>query len=42
MQTRRRTLQQGASVAALLAGTGLFPTYALALNAPAFKAKKFK
>ena len=30
MQTRRETLQQGAAVAALLAGTGLFPEFAFA------------
>ena len=39
MQTRRKTLQQGAVVAGLLAGTGLFPQYALAFNAKAFDAK---
>ncbi|MBT9505410.1 thiosulfate oxidation carrier protein SoxY [Rhodoferax sp.] len=39
MQTRRKTLKQSALVAGLLAGTGLFPQYALAFNAPAFEAK---
>lgn len=39
MQTRRKTLKQSAAVAGLLAGTGLFPKYALAFNAPAFDAK---
>ncbi len=39
MQSRRETLKQGAVVAGLLAGTGLFPRYALAINAPAFEAK---
>jgi sulfur-oxidizing protein SoxY len=39
MQTRRKTLQQGAVVAGLLAGTGLFPQYALAFNTKAFDAK---
>lgn len=39
MQTRRKTLQQGAIVAGLLAGTGLFPQYALAFNVKAFDAK---
>lgn len=39
MQSRRKTLQQSAVVAGLLAGTGLFPSYALAFNAPAFDAK---
>ena len=39
MQTRRHTLKQGALVAGLLAGTGLFPQYALAFNKAAFDAK---
>jgi sulfur-oxidizing protein SoxY len=39
MQTRRKTLKQSAALAGLLAGTGLFPQYALAFNAPAFEAK---
>ena len=39
MQTRRKTLTQGAAVASLLAGTGLFPQLAHAFNAPAFDAK---
>lgn len=39
MQTRRKTLKQSALVAGLLAGTGLFPQYALAFNATAFEAK---
>lgn len=39
MQSRRETLKQGAVVAGLLAGTGLFPLYALAFNSPAFEAK---
>ena len=39
MQTRRKTLQHSAAVAALLATTGLFPNYALAFNAKAFDAK---
>jgi sulfur-oxidizing protein SoxY len=39
MQSRRKTLKQSAVVAGLLAGTGLFPRYALAFNAPAFDAK---
>lgn len=39
MQTRRKTLQQGAVVAGLLASTGLFPQYALAFNKTAFDAK---
>jgi len=39
MQTRRKTLKQSAVLAGLLAGTGLFPQYALAFNAPAFEAK---
>jgi sulfur-oxidizing protein SoxY len=39
MQTRRQTLKQSAAVAGLLAGTGLFPQYALAFNKAAFDAK---
>lgn len=39
MQTRRKTLQQSAVVAGLLAGTGLFPQYAFAFNKSAFDAK---
>jgi sulfur-oxidizing protein SoxY len=40
MQTRRKTLQQGAVVASLLAGTGLFPQFAFAaVNKAAFDAK---
>lgn len=40
MQTRRQNLQQSAIVAGLLAGTGLFPQYALAaFNKAAFDAK---
>jgi sulfur-oxidizing protein SoxY len=42
MQTRRDTLAQGALVMGLLAATGLFPSYALALgryNQQAFGAK---
>ena len=39
MQTRRQTLKQSAVVAGLLAGTGLFPQYALAVNKAAFDAK---
>ena len=39
MQTRRKTLKQSAVLAGLLAGTGMFPHYALAFNAPAFDAK---
>ena len=39
MQSRRQTLKQGAVVAGLLAGTGLFPQYALAFNKAAFEAK---
>ncbi len=38
-QTRRQTLKQGAVVAGLLAGTGLFPQYALAFTKAAFDAK---
>ena len=39
MQTRRKTLQHSATVAALLAATGMFPGMALAFNAKAFEAK---
>jgi sulfur-oxidizing protein SoxY len=39
MQSRRETLKQSAVLASLLAGTGLFPTYALAFNTAAFDAK---
>ena len=39
MQNRRETLKHSALVAGLLAGTGLFPPYALPFNAPAFEAK---
>ena len=39
MQTRRETLKQSAVVAGLLAGTGLFPQYALAYQKAAFEAK---
>lgn len=39
MQTRRQTLKQSAVVAGLLAGTGLFPQFALAFNKEAFSAK---
>ncbi len=39
MQTRRKTIQHSAALAGLLAGTGLFPQYALAFNAAAFDAK---
>jgi sulfur-oxidizing protein SoxY len=39
MQTRRETLKQSAVVAGLLAGTGLFPQYALAYEKVAFEAK---
>jgi len=39
MQTRRKTLKQSAVLVGLLAGTGLFPHYALAFNASAFEAK---
>lgn len=39
MQTRRKTLQQGAVVAGLLASTGLFPQHAFAFNKAAFDAK---
>jgi sulfur-oxidizing protein SoxY len=39
MQTRRETLKRAATVVGLLAGTGLFPQYALAYNKSAFEAK---
>ena len=39
MQTRRKTLQHSATVASLLAATGMFPGMALAFNAKAFEAK---
>ena len=39
MQTRRKTMKQSALLASLLAGTGLFPQYALAFNNAAFEAK---
>lgn len=40
MQTRRQTLKHGLAVVGLLAGTGLFPQYALAnYNVTAFSAK---
>ncbi len=40
MQTRRQALKHGLAVAGLLAGTGLFPKYALAdYNIAAFSAK---
>lgn len=39
MQTRRKTLKQGAVVAGLLASSGLFPQYAFAYNKVAFEAK---
>ena len=39
MQTRRKTLQHSATVAGLLAATGMFPGMALAFNAKAFEAK---
>lgn len=39
MQTRRKTLQQSALVAGLLAGTGLFPHMAWARNQAAFSSK---
>jgi sulfur-oxidizing protein SoxY len=37
--TRRETLKKSATVAGLLAATGLFPQYALAWNSVAFDAK---
>lgn len=39
MINRRDTLKQSATVAGLLATTGLFPQYAWAFNKPAFDAK---
>ena len=39
MPTRRKALQHSATVASLLAVTGLFPGVALAFNAKAFEAK---
>ncbi|MCY7307121.1 MAG: thiosulfate oxidation carrier protein SoxY [Rhodoferax sp.] len=39
MPTRRKALQHSATVASLLAVTGLFPRIALAFNAKAFEAK---
>lgn len=39
MQTRRKTLQQSAIVAGLLASAGLLPQSAFAFNAAAFEAK---
>ena len=39
MPTRRQTLKHSAVVVGLLAGTGLFPTYALAFTKGAFDAK---
>ena len=39
MTNRRDLLRQGATVAGLLAATGLFPRYALAWNQKAFDAK---
>ena len=39
MKSRRDILRQGATVAGLLAATGLFPRYALAWNKNAFDAK---
>lgn len=39
MTTRRDILRHGATVAGLLAATGLFPRYALAWNKAAFDAK---
>jgi len=39
MPTRRKALQHSATVASLLAVTGLFPGIALAFNAKAFEAK---
>ena len=42
MQTRRQTLKQSALVAGLLAGSGLFPQYAMAFNADAFAASSLE
>lgn len=39
MQTRREILKRSATVAGLLAATGLFPQYAFAFNKAAFDAK---
>jgi sulfur-oxidizing protein SoxY len=39
MPSRREALKQSTLVAALLAGTGLFPGYAFAFNSAAFEAK---
>ncbi len=39
MKSRRDILRQGATVAGLLAATGLFPRYAMAWNKTAFDAK---
>lgn len=39
MQTRRKTLKQSATLAGLLATTGLFPQLALAYNKAAFEGK---
>ena len=39
MPTRRKALQHSATVAGLLAATGLFPRYALAFNRQAFEAR---
>ena len=39
MPTRRKTIQQSAALAGLMAASGLFPHYAHAFNAPAFDAK---
>lgn len=39
LDPRRRTFQQGAALAALLAGAGIFPGRALAFNKAAFEAK---
>jgi sulfur-oxidizing protein SoxY len=41
MQTRRKTLEQSAMVAGLLASTGLFPQYAMAYNKSAFDGRSF-
>jgi sulfur-oxidizing protein SoxY len=39
MPTRRKLLNQSAALAALMAGTGLFPNFAHAFNAAAFDSK---
>lgn len=39
MQTRRQCLKRSALVAAMLASSGLFPAFALAVNREAFEAK---